>query len=61
MKKVLLKIINWTAISIFALITLLIAVYAVLNFVWGRELRSTLAELKAKGEPMTLQEIIMLK
>ncbi|MCK4400987.1 hypothetical protein KAW08_01630 [bacterium] len=55
--RILKKILKWTGIVIGGLLILSIIVHTVLNIVWGRELRAKLAELKAKGEPITIAEI----
>ncbi len=55
--RILKKILKWTGIVIGGLLILSITVHTVLNIVWGRELRAKLAELKAKGEPITIAEI----
>ncbi len=55
--RILKKILKWTGIVIGGLLILSIIIHTVLNIVWGRELRAKLAELKAKGEPITIAEI----
>ena len=55
--RILKKILKWTGIVIVGLLILSIIIHTVLNIVWGRELRAKLAELKAKGEPITIAEI----
>ncbi|MFH1905504.1 MAG: hypothetical protein ABIK53_08300 [bacterium] len=50
------KILKWTGIVIGGLLILSIIIHTILNIVWGRELRAKLAELKAKGEPITVAE-----
>ena len=55
--RILKKILKWAGIVIGGLLILSIIIHTVLNIVWGRELRAKLAELKAKGEPITIAEI----
>lgn len=41
-----------------SLITLIIAAHIILNITFGIQLRNKLAELKAQGKPMTIEEIV---
>ena len=55
--RILKKILKWAGIVISGLVIIIFVTHIILNIVWGRELRTKLAELKAKGEPTTIAEI----
>lgn len=52
------KILVWGGISLGFIIAVLLLTWAIMNVVWGAELRKTIAEIKARGEPMTIAEIV---
>jgi hypothetical protein len=52
------KILSRIGLVLLVLVTVLLIVRAVLNYVEGRKLSSTLADLKAQGVPLTVKELI---
>lgn len=52
------KALRWIGISLGLVIAVLLVVWAIMNAVWGAELRKTIAGIKAHGEPMTIAEIV---
>lgn len=51
------KVLIWSVLVLGSLVTLYFVVYAILNIVWGAELRNAMADIKEQGEPMTVAEI----
>jgi len=52
------KILVWISVSVGFVIAALFLVLAIMNAIWGAELRKTIAGMKARGEPMTIAEIV---
>lgn len=52
------KALRWIAVSVGFAIAALFVVWAIMNAIWGAELRKTITEIKARGEPMTIAEIV---
>ncbi len=52
------KILTRIGLVLLVLVTVLLTVRAVLNYVEGRKLTSTLADLKAQGIPLTVKDLI---
>ena len=55
--KIVKKIMKWLGIGIGALLVLTILASLVMNVIFGRELRQTMAKLKAEGRALTIAEI----
>jgi len=51
------KIMKWLGIGIGALLVLIILASLIMNVIFGRELRQTMAKLKAEGRALTIAEI----
>lgn len=56
--KIVWKIMKWVAIGIVALIVLAHLAALVMNVIFGRELRQTMAQLKAEGRALTVAELL---
>ena len=52
------KVLVWITVSAGFIIAVLLLTLAVMNTIWGAELRKTITEIKARGEPMTIAEIV---
>ena len=55
--KIVKKIIKWLGIGIGTLLVLIILASLIMNVIFGRELRQTMAKLKAEGRALTIAEI----
>jgi len=55
--KIVKKIMKWLGIGIGTLLVLIILASLIMNVIFGRELRQTMAKLKAEGRALTIAEI----